>query len=78
MWGRLHRFGPWTGIIAQTAGFARLLPGWNEIDAVGLLDQTGKVSWAISAKASSTYSEPGGTGQLPRGEPAPPKQPAKS
>jgi hypothetical protein len=35
------------------------VPGWNEIDAVGLVDAaSGKVSWADSAKASSTYAEP--------------------
>jgi beta-lactamase regulating signal transducer with metallopeptidase domain len=32
-------------------------PGWNEIDAVGLLDGQGKVHWAASAKASSTYAD---------------------
>ena len=32
-------------------------PGWNEIDAVGLLDAQGKVHWANSAKASSTYAD---------------------
>ena len=33
------------------------VPGWNEIDAVGLIDaQTGKVHWAESAQASSSYA----------------------
>ena len=32
------------------------VPGWNEIDAVGLVDQTGRVQWARSARASSTYA----------------------
>lgn len=31
------------------------VPGWNEIDAVGLLDQTGQVHWARAATAGSTY-----------------------
>lgn len=31
--------------------------GWNEIDAVGLLDETGKAHWAKSAAASSTYAD---------------------
>jgi hypothetical protein len=31
------------------------LSGWNEFDAVGLLDCEGKVHWAVSATASSTY-----------------------
>lgn len=29
--------------------------GWNEIDAVGLIDKTGKVHWAVAATASSSY-----------------------
>jgi hypothetical protein len=36
--------------------------GWNEIDAVGLVDAAGKTHWATSATASSTYGE---TGQFP-------------
>jgi hypothetical protein len=32
------------------------VPGWNEIDAVGLKDAKGKVHWAVGAKASSTYA----------------------
>jgi len=31
------------------------VPGWNEIDAVGLLDKEGNVHWATSATASSSY-----------------------
>ena len=30
--------------------------GWNEIDAVGLVDEAGKTHWAKSATASSTYA----------------------
>lgn len=45
------------------------VPGWNEIDAVGLLDATGKTHWATGATASSTYADradsvPAGTIQL--------------
>jgi hypothetical protein len=35
------------------------VPGWNEIDAVGLRDTAGKTHWAVSADASSTYAEQG-------------------
>lgn len=31
--------------------------GWNEIDAVGLVDESGETHWAKSAAASSTYAE---------------------
>jgi hypothetical protein len=31
--------------------------GWNEIDAVGLRDTSGKVHWATAAEASSTYAQ---------------------
>ncbi len=34
------------------------VPGWNEIDAVGLRDADGKTHWAIKATASSTYAQP--------------------
>ena len=45
------------------------VPGWNEIDAVGLVDAaSGKVSWADSAKASTTYAEQGGPQQLQQTE----------
>lgn len=34
------------------------VPGWNEIDAVGLIDlETGEVHWATSAKASSSFAD---------------------
>jgi beta-lactamase regulating signal transducer with metallopeptidase domain len=36
------------------------VPGWNEIDAVGVVDAAGKTHWAKSAHASSTYAEPSG------------------
>lgn len=43
--------------------------GWNEIDAVGLVDEKGNTHWATRAEASSTYSSrhgvPGG-GLRPR------------
>ena len=32
------------------------VPGWNEIDAVGIKDADGNVQWAIRAKASSSYA----------------------
>jgi beta-lactamase regulating signal transducer with metallopeptidase domain len=31
--------------------------GWNEIDAVGLLDAAGRLQWATAATASSSYAE---------------------
>jgi uncharacterized protein DUF1549 len=33
------------------------VPGWNEIDAVGLRDRSQRTQWAVSAKASSTYAQ---------------------
>ncbi len=45
------------------------VPGWNEIDAVGLVDAAGRLQWSSAASASSTYAsrvegrdggEPGG------------------
>jgi hypothetical protein len=35
---------------------SRAVPGWNEIDAVGLIDEAGNTHWAIDADASSTYA----------------------
>ncbi len=32
------------------------VPGWNEIDAVGLRDADGNTAWAVAAEASSTYA----------------------
>jgi hypothetical protein len=32
------------------------VPGWNEIDAVGLVDDFGRTQWAVAAEASSTYA----------------------
>ena len=34
------------------------VPGWNEIDAVGLKTAQGKTLWAVAAAASSTFAEP--------------------
>ena len=34
------------------------VPGWNEIDAVGLTDAEGGTNWAVKVEASSTYAEP--------------------
>jgi hypothetical protein len=39
---------------------SKAVPGWNEIDAVGLRDAGGKTHWATSAAASSTYAEQNG------------------
>ena len=33
------------------------VPGWNEIDAVGIVDISGKTHWAVVATASSTFAE---------------------
>jgi hypothetical protein len=33
------------------------VPGWNEIDAVGLRDASQRTQWAVAAKASSTYAQ---------------------
>lgn len=32
------------------------VPGWNEIDAVGLIDKAGQTHWASNADCSSTYA----------------------
>lgn len=44
------------------------VPGWNEIDAVGLVDSLGKTHWAVRAQASSTYAESIVPGTRVRGE----------
>lgn len=36
---------------------SKKVSGWNEIDAVGLVDKEGKSQWAKKAEASSTYAE---------------------
>lgn len=41
------------------------VPGWNEIDAVGLIDAQGNTHWAASATASSTYADLTQTGGYP-------------
>jgi len=33
-------------------------PGWNEIDAVGLVDAGGKTQWAVAASASTSFNQP--------------------
>ncbi|HEY0074318.1 MAG TPA: hypothetical protein VGB77_09470, partial [Abditibacteriaceae bacterium] len=35
---------------------SRRVPGWNEIDAVGLIDKAGQIFWASNAECSSTYA----------------------
>jgi hypothetical protein len=34
------------------------VPGWNEIDAVGVRDKAKRLHWAVAADASSTYAPP--------------------
>ena len=51
---------------------SKAVPGWNEIDAVGLRDAAGKTHWATSAAASSTYAEQGAGGVIVLPLPAPP------
>jgi hypothetical protein len=43
---------------------SKAVPGWNEIDAVGLRDTAGKTHWAVSAEASSTYAQVGPLGVI--------------
>jgi hypothetical protein len=38
------------------------IPGWNEIDAVGAIDDAGQTHWATMAEASSFYGQQPGTG----------------
>jgi tetratricopeptide (TPR) repeat protein len=33
------------------------IPGWNEVDAVGLIDESGRTQWAMQATASSRFAE---------------------
>ena len=40
------------------------VPGWNEIDAVGLIATTGELQWAKRATASSAYGAPAVTGGI--------------
>ena len=47
---------------------SRDVPGWNEIDAIGLRDKDGKMHWATAVDASTTYAPP--FDAIPR--PAPP------
>lgn len=41
--------------------------GWNEIDAVGMMDADGDLQWATSARASSTFGGGGVAMALPAG-----------
>lgn len=43
-------------IVLDTAA----VPGWNEIDAVGLQDTGGRIHWARKATASSSWSQQAG------------------
>jgi hypothetical protein len=40
-------------------------PGWNEIDAVGLLDQNGNMQWACDVQESSSYANLNATAPPP-------------
>jgi hypothetical protein len=42
---------------------SRNVPGWNEIDAVGLKDEGGSLQWATAAHASTTYASGGVAGE---------------
>ena len=46
-----------TDTVRITIDQSQLGLGWNEIDAVGLMDVNGNIHWAIFAEASSTYAE---------------------
>lgn len=39
------------------------VPGWNEIDAVGVKDGQGKMHWAAAVAASSTFAQPQPVGE---------------
>ena len=47
------------------------VPGWNEIDAVGLRDKNKTMHWAVAAEASTTYAAPFGEGQSDETVPTP-------
>lgn len=44
------------------------VPGWNEIDAVGLIDDQGNEQWAKRVSASSTYASSYGLQRVPQGD----------
>jgi hypothetical protein len=44
------------------------VPGWNEIDAVALVDDAGNASWAVGAQASSFYGDRYRTAAAPPGD----------
>jgi hypothetical protein len=46
---------------------SEMVAGWNEIDAVGLKDDKGKMHWAKRAEASSTYADVAGDAAPPAG-----------
>ncbi len=47
------------------------IPGWNEIDAVGLRDRAKRAHWAVAAEGSTTYAPP----YPPAPKPPPPVSP---
>ena len=54
---------------------SKSVPGWNEIDAVGLEEESGQIHWASSAGASSSFADrlrtPGGRPSVSTSVPAP-------
>jgi hypothetical protein len=46
-------------------------PGWNEIDAVGLVDAGGKTQWAAAASASTSFNQANGPMVNGGGNPGP-------
>ena len=44
-------------VAAPPRDAAARIADWNEIDAVGLIDKSGRLQWASRATASSTYAK---------------------
>ncbi len=58
--GRVSEIPVWVDVKVRRVKLylgSKAVPGWNEIDAVGLVDVEGKVQWATSATASSSYGD---------------------
>nr|CAA9254911.1 hypothetical protein AVDCRST_MAG63-2220 [uncultured Armatimonadetes bacterium] len=53
---------------------SRSVRGWNEIDAVGLRDESGALQWATAAHASSTYGVAEERGDRRTASPVGPKE----
>lgn len=55
------------GLVARGAKVyldTKRVPGWNEIDAVALMDRSGARHWAVKANASSSYGSSFGNSSL--------------